>query len=258
MKKLLAISASVAATAAPVSLAFAGPAVASSRASMAGGAPHAVGTAATPRMTSGTPTNKSTTFAGYAHNGGGEFAKFKLITKFVVPKVSCTSTTKGIAPAINDVADVGVFVGCYKGKATYFPFIFINGSEKNYVKVKVHAGDHIVLHASAGPKATSASFVDATRKITKKKTGPGVKGAGFPSIGDDSWFISGQELRVPKFRTVRFSDCQVNGRALGAGGSRQVPAVLRYNRVSPSGVLQISTGKLSSARNAFTTYFKHS
>jgi hypothetical protein len=204
-------------------------------------------------------TAKNSNFAGYASNGGGKNLTFGLTTKFVVPKISCGSADTAITPeiAVNH-STVGLLVGCYKGKPDLFPFIELNGANKNYVGAHPRAGDKIVLHLSEGPQKASLQFADETRKIFESRKGSGQKGLGFPDIGDGAWFVSGQELGVPNFGTVHFTDCRVNGRALGSGGSASAPAVLRYERVNSHGTVQIKTGRFTAHKSAFTTFFRHS
>jgi hypothetical protein len=206
---------------------------------------------------------KNSGFAGYRRNGGGAKAAFNVSATFTVPTLTgCGAVTRAIAPDI-DVSNgktgsgVGLFVGCYKGKPDYFPFIYLNGANTDYAAGTVKPGDQIVLRLSEGPSSAHLAFQDLTNKLDKTKTGAGLTGLGFPGIGDDSWFIKGAELGVPTFSTIAFDHCTVHGAALGAGGTAKSPAVLEYNRAT-NGVLQINTGPLTSGNEAFTTYFKHS
>jgi Peptidase A4 family len=221
---------------------------------------------ASPRLPGGhaTPASaiKNPGFAGYRRNGGGANASFNVKANFVVPRLThCGSATRAIAPDI-DVSNgktgsgVGVFVGCYKGKPDYFPFIYLNGHDTDYAAGVVQPGDHILLHLVEGPSSGELTFQDLTHNLVKAKTGSGLRNLGFPGIGDDSWFINNAELGVPDFGTIAFSHCVVNGVDLGAGGSAQSPAVLQYDRTTKAGTLQIATGPLQ-AKQAFTTYFKH-
>lgn len=207
---------------------------------------------------------KNSGFAGYRRNGGGASASFNVKAALTVPKLTgCGSTTRAIAPDI-DVSNgtkgssVGLFVGCYKGKPDYFPFIYLNGTNTDYAAGTVQPGDHIVLHLVEGPSTAELTFQDLTHNLVKAKTGSGLKGLGFPGIGDDSWLVKYVELGVPDFGTIVFSHCVVNGAALGSGGSAKSPAVLRYERVNKAGTLQIATGPLTAGNTMFTTYFKHS
>ena len=205
---------------------------------------------------------KNTGFAGYRHNGGSANASFNVKAEFVVPKLAaCGPATRAIAPDIDVAAgkkgsEVGLFVGCYQHRPDYFPFIDDNNTNTNYAAGVVQPGDHIVLRLSEGPSSSELTFQDLTHNLVKVKTGGGLHSLGFPGIGDASWIIKGIELGVPNFGTISFSNCTVNGVALGAGGSAKSPAVLQYDRATKAGTIQISTGSLS-ANTAFTTYFKH-
>jgi hypothetical protein len=181
---------------------------------------------------------------------------------FVVPKLAaCGPATRAIAPDI-DVSDgktgsgVGLFVGCYKNKPDYFPFIYLNGANTDYAAGVVQPGDRIALRLTEGPSSSELTFQDLTHNLVKVKTGAGLTGLGFPGIGDDSWFIKGAELGVPNFGTIKFSHCTAKGVAFGSGGSAKSPPVLQYDRATKAGTVQISTGSLV-AKDAFTTYFKH-
>ena len=232
-------------------------------AAMVVGATPAAGDARAGSPAVGSAPIKNSGFAGYRRNGGSAKASFNVTATFTVPTLTgCGSVTRAIAPDI-DVSNgktgsgVGLFVGCYKGKPDYFPFIYLNGANTDYAAGTVKPGDQIVLRLSEGPSSAHIAFQDLTNKLDKTKTGAGLAGLGFPGIGDDSWFIKGAELGVPTFSTIAFDHCIVNGGALGAGGTAKSPAVLQYNRAT-NGVLQINTGPLTSGNEAFTTYFKHS
>ncbi len=205
---------------------------------------------------------KNPGFAGYRRNGGGSTASFSVRAMFVVPKLgACGSATRAIAPDI-DVSNgtkgsgVGVFVGCYKHRPDYFPFIELNKVTTDYTAGVVTPGDRILLRLSEGPSSAEITFQDLTHNFVKVKTGSGLRGLGFPGIGDDSWVINNEQLRVPNFGSITFSQCTVNGVPIGSGGSAKSPAALQYDRATKAGTVQIATGPLS-ANQAFTTYFKH-
>lgn len=248
--------------AATVTSLLATPSVASSAIGSAREEPAGQASAAFPGVRSAPIKNPG--FAGFRRNGSGASASFNVKAEFIVPNLTgCSSAVTAIAPDI-DVSNgttgsgVGLFVGCFKGKPDYFPFIYLNGSNTDYAAGAVQPGDHILLRLSEGPSAAELTFQDLTHNLVKAKTGTGLKGLGFPGIGDDSWFIKGVELGVPDFGTIVFDQCFVNGAALGAGGSAKSPAVLQYDRATKTGTLQINTGALTSGNQAFTTYFKHS
>lgn len=207
---------------------------------------------------------KDSGFAGYVRNGGGASASFSVRATLVVPTLTgCGSVTRAIAPEIQvgnktTGSHVGLFVGCYRGKPDYFPFIDLNGHNTDYAAGNVQPGDQVVLRLSEGPKSSELTFQDVTHNLVKVRTGSGLTGLGFPGIGDDSWLgRRGTELGVPDFGTIAFSRCQVNGVALGSGGSAKSPAVFEYERATKAGTVQIATGPLTSGEQAFTTSFKH-
>jgi hypothetical protein len=260
----------VAAAAAPVvSIALASPAL---------GAPGGAGAAAgagvpaaraSSESAAKIPTANSPTFAGYSLRAAGE-ANWASTSTFRVPRVSCGKARSGIAPSSgvylgtssSAFAAASLFVGCYQGKAHYWPSLHLGSKNFNFPAAKAHPGDtivvraSIVLHGSARKSETvSVSVVDKTRKITKKKseklTGPSL-GGGYPWTGDSAWEVRGKFLRVPRFGKLRFSHALVNG------GAWRGPSIVRYNRVSKTGQLQIKTGALSRSHEAFSTFFRHS
>src|SRR5581483_9403650 len=110
-----AIAASVA-----VSVGLAAPALASSSGRSVGGA-------------RGARAAKSTSFAGYSVQAGGE-GSWKVAAQFVVPTVKCTggssSPERAIEPSVgvysSSFSSAGIFVGCFKGKADYFVALVLN------------------------------------------------------------------------------------------------------------------------------------
>jgi hypothetical protein len=196
-------------------------------------------------------------FAGYqatvpAGSATSSAAQYK------VPALSCTSAYRAITPVagveVNNFATFSsafLFVGCHNGKARYFPAVVINGSETNYTTTLLAAGDVIKVSAKVTSTGTTVQVTDMTKGVTKKRTGPGAS----PSaayVGDSGWFNAGTLLGVPRFGTLTFTRCSVDGKALA--GSH--PA--KYQRVNSSNIVQISTGALSSTGTAFATHYKHS
>lgn len=198
----------------------------------------------------------NTVFAGYeatvaAGSATSSAAQYKL------PALSCTSANRAITP----VAGVGVngnttysaafvFTGCQGGKAVYFPALVISGNEVNYTTTAFHAGNLIKVATKVTTAGTTVSVTDATTKVTKKRTGSGASSS-VAYVGDSDWAVNGTILGVPKFGTLTFTNCLVDGKALAAAH----PA--KNQRVNGS-IVQITAGALSSAGTAFATHFKHS
>jgi len=235
-----AIAASVA-----VSVGLAAPALASSSGRSVGGA-------------RGARAAKSTSFAGYSVQAGGE-GSWKVAAQFVVPTVKCTggssSPERAIEPSVgvysSSFSSAGIFVGCFKGKADYFVALVLNGTPHNYTKLAPHPGDTVSVRVSQTSKSTVVSSTDTSRKsVTKTLKGAGNPVGSGPWVGDTGWDNPGL-LGVPNFGKLDFSAATVDGSPIGAGG-----AVARFNRVSGS-TTQISTGALS-GNTAFETVFKHS
>jgi len=179
--------------------------------------------------------------------------------QYTLPALTCTSVYRaitsvaGVHVTVSGAATYSsafVFVGCFHGQAGYFPALVINGNEVNYNTTAFHAGDVIKVATKVTTASTTVSVRDVTTAVTKKRTGPGASSSS-AYIGDSDWNVNGMLLTVPKFGTITFTHCSVNGKALAASH----PA--RYQRVTSGGTVQITTGALSSAGTAFATHYKH-
>jgi len=197
-------------------------------------------------------------FAGYEANVTAGSATTSA-AQFKIPALTCTSAFRAITPVagvsvtFNNAATYSsafLFVGCQNGKALYFPALVINGTETNYNTTHLAAGDVIKVSTKVTTAGTTVQVADVTKSITKKLTGP----AASPTsayIADSGWYINGSPLGVPKFGTLTFSHCSVDGKTLASAHPTKV------QRVNSSNVVQITTGALSPAGTAFATHFKH-
>jgi hypothetical protein len=177
-----------------------------------------------------------------------------------VPALSCTTATRAITPgagvAVNNYKTSSfafVITGCVNGKAIYFPGLFVNGKATDYTKTHFSAGDVINLSASVTTSGTTVQVTDVTKGVTKKLTGAGAS-ASAAWIGDDS-AVSGSTgtlLGVPKFGTLTFTNCLIDGKALGSRHPQE------YQRVNKAGIVQIAPGALSTVGTAFLMYYNHS
>jgi hypothetical protein len=201
----------------------------------------------------------SHTFAGYQTNVTTGSATSSAAT-FTVPKLSCTTAARTIAPDVgvaennfNSFSQAGVATGCASGKAVYFPFLIANNAEANYTALHFAAGNVINLSASVTTTGITVQVTDVTTgvSVTNTITGAGAS-ANAAWIGDDGWYnSSGTLLGVPNFGTLTFTNCLIDGNTLQRWNPQQ------YQRVNSTGVVQIATGALSTAGNAFTTTYKH-
>jgi hypothetical protein len=195
-------------------------------------------------------------FAGYEANVAAGSATTSA-AQFKVPALSCTSAFRAITPVagvqtnnFTSYSSAFLFVGCKSGKAVYFPSLVVNGTETDYTTTRLAAGDVIKVSTKV-TTGTTVQVTDVTKGITKKLTGP----AGSPSaayIADSAWYNNGTLLGVPKFGTLAFTHCLVDGKTLASANPAQ------YQRVTSSNVVQITTGALSPAGTTFATHFKHS
>jgi hypothetical protein len=196
-------------------------------------------------------------FAGYQATVAAGSATSSA-AQFKVPTLSCTSAYRAITPVagveVNSFATYSsafVFVGCHSGAAVYFPALVINGTETDYTTTPLAAGDVINVSTKVTTTGTTVKVTDVTKGVTKKLTGPGASSSA-AYIADSGWFNNGTLLGVPKFGTLTFIHCLVDGTALANAHPAQ------YQRVNSSGTVQIATGALTSGGTAFATHFKHS
>ena len=206
-----------------------------------------------------TPTiSNSRTFAGYQTTVAAGSATSSA-ARFTVPKLSCTTATRAITPeagvAVNNYKTSSfafVITGCVNGKATYFPGLVVNGKETDYTNTPLSAGDVINLSARVTTSGTTVQVADVTKGVTKKLTGAGAS-ANAAWIGDDAAVSgsTGKLLGVPKFGTLTFTNCLIDG------GTLAVSLPHEYQRVNSTNTVTIATGSLSSTGTAFATNYKH-
>ena len=196
----------------------------------------------------------TSSFAGYQTAVTAGSATSSAAT-FTVPTLSCKTANTGNFPnagvgATSTSSLAGVFTGCVKGSAVYFPVLVVNGTETNYTKTPLSAGDVINLSASVTTSGTTVQVTDVTKNVTKKLTGAGASATG-AGMGDGAWYVNGTLLGVPKFGTLTFTSCRIDGKALASGSPSG------YLRANSAGIVQIAPGALSPAGTAFTTYYDH-
>lgn len=174
-----------------------------------------------------------------------------------MPTLSCTTAASAITPAagveVNNYqtfSSAFLFTGCVNGKAVYYPALIINGNETNYTTTPFSAGNAINLSTKVTTSGTTVQVTDVTTGVTKKRTGAGAH-ASAAYISDSAWYSStGALLGVPNFGTLTFTNCLIDGRALGGWHPGE------YQRVNSAGIVQIAPGALSPAGTAFSTYYK--
>jgi hypothetical protein len=216
------------------------------------------GSPAVGRITAATTSNRD--FAGYQTNVTTGSAT-TLAASFTVPTLACTTANVAIRADAGVLANnfktasiAGVFIGCVRGKAVYFPVLVANGAEADYTGTHFSAGDVVNLSASVTTSGVTVQVTDTTKNVsvTNTLTGAGAS-ANAAWIGDDSWYSnSGARLGVPNFGKLTFTNCLIDGTALG-GFHPQA-----YQRVNGRGTVEIATGGPSPDGTAFTTLYKNS
>jgi hypothetical protein len=201
-------------------------------------------------------------FAGW--RAESEFSGVTMKTTVVLPKLTCATTKRAIVPSVGSYfeavdfaySSAGMFVGCSRGKARYFPALVMNGEAVNAPGLHAKPGDTVVLTSSVKPAATTLSVLDKTTKSASLKrigAGVGTNGTVFPFAGDASWpFAATTPDGVPSFGKLKFSHTTENGSPFGTDPGAF--AVDRYN--GPT--LQISTGPFASDSETFKTVLQHS
>lgn len=201
--------------------------------------------------------------AGYAVLTTGP--SFAVTATFTVPAVmSSCNRFRAFAPTVEvftssqhtfaNSTGPSLFVGCYQGRAQYFPEIVVNGQSTNYLNTQALPGDKVVLSVSEDATSTSESVVDQTHAFTVTGSGSGSSILTFPAVMDEDWGRAGRIQPVPNFGSLRFYHATINGQPLSSFGS-----LARYNmwtHGSSGGVMQIRAGALASTGMAFGTYFK--
>ena len=203
-------------------------------------------------------------FAGYEADIYSDSGQ-TVTSTMVVPKIKkCTNTDQGLGVGVSlDVNEgdtysvAGMFVGCYKGKPDYYPFLTINGTETNYTKTAAHPGDKVVMTVSVTDERTVVLAQDKKAKFKERLAGEGeLEGAGYPEVGDGYWYFHDDTLAgVPKFGKLSFSDSKVDGESFVAAADSDL---VQYDRYSSSSKLEIATGPFASNGESFKTIFKSS
>jgi len=142
----------------------------------------------------------------------------------------------------------GLYFGCQKGE----PFdqgVFINYDAATTSSVSVSAGETVAVSATMNEQSSSLSF--------------GVVGGSTQTlaVAEDtavSAFVGADSTGgVPDFGKIKFSDVDLNGIGLSPATTGIDRAIRTTNgKAPPSGMVQIQTGRLTSA--SFSLRFEHS
>jgi hypothetical protein len=214
-------------------------------------------------------TNAVPTFRAYAAGYAVRSTRsgFSVRATFTVPKISCRGRFTAFAPSVtvftsskhrfSDSSGPSLFIGCYQGRARYFPELVVNGSTRNYLHgSEARPGDKVVLYVSETRRRTIVSARDQTRHFTRSLSGHGSGSITFPEVADYDWLRSGTVQPVPNFGSLRFTAVKINGKRLSAFSA--LARYDMYSRGSGGGTLNVATGPISSGGEAFRTTFKHS
>ena len=211
---------------------------------------HAIGVSAN------APTSNRT-FAGYQTTVTAGSATVAAAS-FTVPKLSCTTATRaiipdaGVAVAHSNVSIAMVFTICHNGKRVYLAQLVLNGKPFPST-MRIAAGDVIDLTTKVSTTRTKVEITDVTTGVTDKRRGVGAS-ARAAWVGDDPAYNSTGKtlLHVPDFGKLTFTNCLIDGTALGGFHPHA------YQRVNSRGTVQIATGGFFPSGTAFSTHFRHS
>lgn len=206
---------------------------------------------------------KSGTFAGYDWVISGQ-TSIDSTTTIGVPmlkacghKLAGAAATTGVYLNNSDstFTSAGLAFGCDKGKAEYFPVLYLNGAGHEYPKLKAKPGDTVVLTVDENASATTVSVADKTHKsVHKSLSGGGGTGLTAPWLGISAGEnANGKPYPPPDFGKVSFSASFLDGEAWAA---RAEGALQGYNRYKGK-TLEIKTGPFASNDEGFSTVFKH-
>ena len=229
---------------------------------LAGSGPTAGFAHATGIRFAGTLNTTNTGFGGWVF--GAKAAK-SVTAEFKIPTLKCTSTTSGILPfaALQSGSTTspktsagGVLLGCQGGSPVVAATVIVNNTQTNDTTNRLHVGDLMKATVTISATKTTATIADLTVGHTFKFTKSGTGGTAIDEAIIDSALFnsSNQQLPVVNFGKISYSKGAVGGKAIGTVSPRQ-----GVNMETSAHVLQISTGAISgTAKNAFTTTFKHS
>jgi len=201
----------------------------------------------------------STGFGGW---GFGANAAKSVPAGFKIPTLKCTSTTSGILPfaALQSGSTTspktsagGVLLVCQGGSPVAAATAIVNNKQNNDTTNALHAGDLMKATVTISATKTTATIADLTVGHTFTFTKSGTGGTSLDEAIIDS-AVGNPQLPVVNFGKISYSKGAVGGKAIGTVSPRQ-----GVNMETSAHVLQISTGAISgTAKNAFTTTFKHS
>jgi len=229
---------------------------------LAGNGPTAGFSPATGIKFAGTLNATSTIFGGWVF--GAKAAK-SVTAEFKIPTLKCTSTTSGILPfaALQSGSATspktsagGVLLVCQGGSPAVAATVIVNNTQTNDTTNALHAGDLMKATVTISATKTTATIADLTAGHTFTFTKSGTGGTAIDEAIIDSSLVntSNQQLPVVNFGKISYSKGAVGGKAIGTVSPRTA-----VNMQKRTGVLQILTGAITgTAKNAFTTTFKHS
>ena len=226
---------------------------------LAGSGPTAGFAHATGIRFAGTLNTTNTGFGGWVF--GAKAAK-SVTAEFKVPTLKCNSTTSGILPfaalqsgsaASVKTSGGGVALACQGGSPAVAATVVVNNTQSIDQTNVVHAGDLMKATVTISATKTTATIADLTVGHTFTFTKSGTGGTSLDEAIIDS-AVGNPQLPVVNFGKISYSKAAVGGKAIGT-----VTPSTGVNMETSSHVLQISTGAISgTAKNAFTTTFKHS
>jgi hypothetical protein len=173
---------------------------------------------------------------------------------FVVPKVTCTASPQYFAISLQLEAkngstdefmssDAEGACSAAGQKATWSTYAC--AGETCSETTKVAPGNTVTVTDSFTARKTTATLLDVTTGAHEKAGGPGAT-----SATNSNFIVQRADATVPTFKRVVWSNCTVNGEALGSADA------FKENMTNADDQTQVATGSVQGS--GFTTTFKHS
>jgi hypothetical protein len=198
----------------------------------------------------------NTKFGGYdaALASGNQ----RVSASFVVPTVTCPATgNRGLAIVVGlaqadhvGTSEGGLFAVCQQGGLSLFPVAF-SGQTSCQLNDPVSSGDHMSASVVRTGNNVTVTVKDTTQSWQRVCTGVANTTDTRAQIGIGDLTINGPLAPLAKFSSLRFTACRVSGATLGSRSK------IQFTKVSPSNVVQATTGPVSSTGLAFTETWKH-
>ncbi len=172
---------------------------------------------------------------------------------FVLPSFTCTKSTQwlDLSMQINGTPDAVaayVYVTCNEPGVppTYEGFACAGSGAPCSTDITPVPGDSITITDTLTASQSSALIDDVTANATASQTGSGAT-----SYVGSSFFAGRLSGQIPSFTKVKFTDCTIDGKPIGAKGADTL------NMGNKNGMTQVKAGALNGTGDGFALTFEH-